>query len=90
MPARSASSASARAEYGVSLAGRTTIGQPAARAAEALRVIIAEGKFQGVIAAVTPTGSRRTVICRPGRCGMTPSTLTRLASSANHSMKLAA
>ena len=51
MPARSASSASASAEYGVSLAGRTTIGQPAASAAAALRVIMAEGKFQGVTAA---------------------------------------
>ena len=57
MPARSASSASASAEYGVSLAGLTMTGQPAASAAPALRVIIASGKFQGVNIAETPTGS---------------------------------
>ena len=61
-PARSASSARARAERGVAVAGFTTIGHPAARAGPALRVIIAAGKFQGVTAAVTPTGSRVTTI----------------------------
>jgi len=63
--------------------------QPAASAAAALRVIIAEGKFQGVMQATTPTGSRRTVISRPGRwlIGISPS--MRFASSANHSTKLA-
>ena len=66
MPARSASSASASAEYGVALAGLTTMVQPAARAAPALRVIIEEGKFQGVIAAVTPMGCLITTICWPG------------------------
>ncbi|MNT80308.1 hypothetical protein D3C72_2197470 [compost metagenome] len=53
-PARFASSARARAENGVSLAGLTTMLQPAARAGATLRVIIAEGKFHGVIAAQTP------------------------------------
>ena len=57
MPARSASTAIASADSGVWLAGRTTIGQPAASAGAALRVIIALGKFHGVIAAVTPIGS---------------------------------
>jgi hypothetical protein len=56
-PARSASSASARAENGVALAGFTTIVQPAARPGAHLRVIIAIGKFQGVIAAHTPTAA---------------------------------
>src|SRR5690625_5214070 len=55
-PARSASSAMARADSGVSLAGLVTIAHPAASAGAALRVIIAIGKFQGVIAAATPTG----------------------------------
>jgi hypothetical protein len=68
IPASSASSASARAENGVSEAGRTTMVQPAASAAPALRVIMAEGKFQGVIAAATPTGSRTTSNAVPGRC----------------------
>ncbi|MOA14769.1 hypothetical protein D3C78_1348910 [compost metagenome] len=57
MPARSASSARARAEKGVCGAGLSTMAHPAASAGPALRVIIALGKFHGVIAAVTPTGS---------------------------------
>ena len=65
-PARSASSARARAESGVAVAGLTTIGHPAARAGPALRVIMAAGKFHGVTAAVTPTGSRVTTIRQSG------------------------
>ncbi len=56
MPARSPSSASASAENGVDSAGLMTIVQPAASAAPALRVIMAFGKFHGVIAATTPIG----------------------------------
>src|ERR1700730_3126813 len=56
-PARSANSHNARAEKGVAVAGFNTIVQPAARAGPDLRVIIAAGKFHGVIAAVTPIGS---------------------------------
>src|SRR6202030_3427956 len=56
MPARSASSAMASAEYGVCVAGLHTRVQPAASAGPALRVIIAAGKFHGVMAATTPTG----------------------------------
>ena len=77
IPARSASSASALAEKGVSSDGLTTTGQPTARAGAHLqelrergrgraragrhgegphlRVIIADGKFHGVIAPTTPT-----------------------------------
>ena len=62
MPARSASTASASAENGVWLAGLSTIGQPAANAGPALRVIIAFGKFHGVIAAQTPIGCLVTTI----------------------------
>ena len=62
VPARSASSANASAENGVWLAGLTTMVQPAASAGPALRVIIAEGKFHGVIAAVTPIGCFNTTI----------------------------
>src|SRR5271157_5640271 len=50
-PARSASSHRAKAENGVAVAGFSTIVQPAARAGPDLRVIIAAGKFHGVIAA---------------------------------------
>ena len=60
MPARCASSASASAEKGVWVAGLQTTVQPAASAGATLRVIIAAGKFQGVIAATTPTGWRST------------------------------
>src|SRR5215469_4140621 len=56
-PARSPSSHSASAEYGVAVAGFSTIVQPAANAGPAFRVIIAAGKFHGVIAAQTPIGS---------------------------------
>ena len=55
-PARSANSPSASAVSGVSSAGLTTHAQPAARAGANLRVIIAAGKFHGVIAATTPIG----------------------------------
>ena len=72
MPARSASSARASADRGVSSAGLTTTGQPAASAGAALRVIIALGKFHGVIAATTPIGCLMTIRRRPGTvAGMT-------------------
>ena len=56
MPARSASSARARADSGVSRGGLITKVQPAASAGAHLRVIMALGKFHGVIAPTTPTG----------------------------------
>ncbi len=71
-PARSASSASARAESGVSSGGLTTTVQPAAIAGATLRVIMAIGKFQGVIAAATPIGCFRTRMRLPAAwVGMT-------------------
>ena len=53
-PALRANTSSAYAVKGVCSAGLTNIEQPAAIAGAALRVIIAAGKFHGVIAAVTP------------------------------------
>ena len=83
-PARRASSASAKAVIGVWLAGFTTMVQPAANAGPALRVIIAAGKFQGVIAAQTPIGCFNTTIrCVSFGAGKT-SPRIRFASSANH------
>jgi len=83
-PARRASSAIASAVRGVWLAGLTTMLQPAARAGPALRVIMAAGKFHGVIAAQTPMGSLSTTMRAVSRgAGMT-SPRTRLASSENH------
>ena len=54
MPARCASSATASADSGVCSAGLITTVQPAARAGATLRVIMAIGKFHGVMAAHTP------------------------------------
>src|SRR6266478_7699700 len=55
-PARSARSHKASAENGVCVAGFSTMVQPEASAGPILRVIIAAGKFHGVIAAQTPIG----------------------------------
>ena len=55
-PASSKIFASSRAERGVSSEGFMTCVQPAAIAGPSLRVIMAAGKFHGVMAAVTPTG----------------------------------
>jgi hypothetical protein len=63
---------------------------PAASAAAALRVNMADGKFQGVSSAATPSGSRETSICASGKWLVTPSTLSRLPSSAYQSMNDAA
>ena len=65
-PTRSASTASASAENGVSSDGLSTMVQPAASAGATLRVIIAFGKFHGVMAAQTPIGSLRTMMRRSG------------------------
>src|SRR5665647_2931734 len=82
IPARMASSATARALKGVSSAGLITTGQPAASAGATLRVIIAMGKFHGVMAAQTPMGWRSTSRRRLlSNCGSV-SPLMRLASSA--------
>ena len=84
MPASSASLAKAKAENGVSLAGFNTMVQPAASAGAALRVIIAKGKFHGVMAATTPMASLLTNNCLSGLGEGITSPYTRLPSSANH------
>ena len=86
MPARSAKAAMASAENGVCEAGRMMKVQPAASAGAALRVIMALGKFHGVIAAHTPTGCLSTKIRLSGAGPGMVSPYTRLASSAYHSM----
>mmetsp|Transcript_22268 Transcript_22268/g.48600 ORF Transcript_22268/g.48600 Transcript_22268/m.48600 type:complete len:283 (-) Transcript_22268:288-1136(-) len=90
MPASSASAMSASAENGVISDGLTTIVHPAAKAAAAFRVIMADGKFHGVIAAQTPTGCLKTSMRRSEDVDGITSPYVRLASSANHSIKLAA
>ena len=88
-PARSASTAAASAEKGVWPAGLHTSVQPAASAGPALRVIMASGKFHGVIAATTPTGWRSTTRRLSAWCAGITSPYRRLPSSANHSMNAA-
>ncbi|MNL63171.1 hypothetical protein D3C87_1872730 [compost metagenome] len=64
-----------------------TVVQPAAMAGATLRVIMAAGKFHGVIIAATPTGSLSTRM-RLSRCGagmVVPP--MRRASSAYHLTK---
>mmetsp|Transcript_21084 Transcript_21084/g.65352 ORF Transcript_21084/g.65352 Transcript_21084/m.65352 type:complete len:351 (-) Transcript_21084:421-1473(-) len=86
-PARSASSISARQHSGVSSDGLMTTVQPTASAGAHFRVIIAMGKFHGVMAPTTPTGCLRLTMRRPptGLCRTSP--VTRRPSSANHSTK---
>ena len=67
-PARSANSHKANAEKGVAVAGFNTIVQPAASAGPHLRVIIAAGKFHGVIAAHTPIGCFSTTMRLSAPC----------------------
>ncbi|KAH3678653.1 hypothetical protein OGATHE_000203 [Ogataea polymorpha] len=55
-PASTPSTAIAIADIGVSAAGLITEVQPAARAAPSLRVIMASGKFHGVMIPTGPTG----------------------------------
>ncbi len=85
-PASSARATSASEVRGVSSAGLQTTVQPAARAGAILRAIIAAGKFQGVMAATTPTGSLMANMRRPGTGAGMMSPLERVACSANHDM----
>ena len=59
--ARRRAGPSSQATHGVSGAGLSTTVQPAASAGPTLARLIWVGTFHGVIAATTPTGSRRTV-----------------------------
>ena len=68
-PAASASAARASAVSGVASAGFTTTVQPAASAGATLRVIMASGKFHGVMAAQTPTACL-IVSSRVWACGL--------------------
>ena len=67
-----------------------TTAQPAASAGATLRVIIAAGKFHGVMMPQTPTGSLVTCSEVFGVDDGIVWPYERVASSANHDMKLAA
>ena len=85
-PACSARCTRASEVSGVSSAGLQTTVHPAASAGAILRAIIAAGKFQGVMAATTPTGSFSANMRRPGSGAGMISPFMRVASSPNHSM----
>ena len=66
---RAASSPSSAADHGVSGAPLSTTVQPAASAGAVFARLICVGKFHGVIAPTTPTGSRSIQ-----RCDLMPNT----------------
>ena len=68
-PASSASSARRNAESGASSAGLCTTVLPHASAGASFHDAITSGKFHGVIAPTTPTGSRSVYEKMPGSAG---------------------
>ena len=62
-PASSASAMTAKAERGVSSAGLHTTVHPLARAAPNFLVIMALGKFHGVMIPATPIGCLMNICC---------------------------
>ena len=75
-------SVSAWAEAGVTLAGFQRTALPKARAGAIFQAGVAMGKFQGLMTATTPTGSRRTSISMAGRTLSAMSPCRRSASAA--------
>ena len=57
-PASQINSPSRKADSGVCSAGFRTMVQPAANAGPSFQAAMSKGKFQGMICATTPTGSR--------------------------------
>ena len=89
-PACSSSRAIANAVSGVSLAGLSTMVQPAANAGPILRVAMAAGKFHGVTITHTPIGwcTTRIRFFPDGAVSRVPA--ARTASSAFHRKNSAA
>ena len=85
-PAAASRLAIASAVSGVSLAGLSTIVQPAASAGPILRVAIAAGKFHGVTSTQIPTGRRRTMI-RLAPDGASPTWPSRRTASSAYQRK---
>src|SRR5262245_6709747 len=85
-PASSRIPARARAESGVASAGFSTTGQPAAIAGASLWATRFSGKLNGLIAPITPTGSRRVRASLPTPAVLasigTTSPASRLAATA--------
>ena len=77
-------STSAHGDAGASSAGLKTTQLPNASAGAIFQAGIASGKFHGVIAATTPTGSRVISISTPGRTESSFSPAIRTASPAKN------
>ena len=69
-PASSASSPMRTAVSGVSAAGLSTTQLPAASAGAHFQPTMIMGKFHGMIAPITPIGSRSVYVSHPGWIGM--------------------
>src|SRR6187399_438180 len=83
-PARCTMSTIAHGDAGTSSAGLNTTVLPHASAGAIFQAGIASGKFHGVIAATTPSGSRVTSTSTPGRVDSTLSPVSRTASPAKN------
>ena len=83
-PARCTISASAQGEAGTSSAGLNTTQFPYASAGAIFQAGMASGKFHGVMAATTPTGSRVISTSMPGRTESPFSPARRTASPAKN------
>src|SRR5262245_10554302 len=81
-PASSSAGIRASMVSGVSDAGLSTTGQPAASAGPILRVAIAAGKFHGVTSTAMPAGLWCTKIRAPDASARDTSPILRTASSA--------
>ena len=81
-PASSRIGISASMVSGVSEAGLSTTGQPAASAGPILRVAIAAGKFHGVTSTATPAGLWCTTMRAPEAGARDRPPILRTASSA--------
>ena len=76
MPASSASSASRRAESGVSSAGLSTTVFPQASAGPSFQLAMLSGKFQGTISPTTPSASRKVAATPPAAGIVSPRCLS--------------
>ena len=83
-PARCTMSTSVHGDAGTSSAGLNTTQFPNASAGAIFHAGIASGKFHGVIAAMTPSGSRVTSTSMPGRTESSFSPVRRTASPAKN------
>ena len=94
IPASSAIRSNSSAVSGVSSAGLSTTVLPAASAGASFHAAIVSGKFQGVISATTPSGSRKVMPTPAGHGDRVPEVALRpgrvVAEGVDHHLHLAA